>query len=341
MRPEVGHMALLTEVFTLMPANLTPQFRKAEEEYRQAQSVPAKIEALEEMLRLIPKHKGTEHVQGDIKRRLAKLRTAAVQKKGKGGPDPFHIEKHGAGQIVTVGAPNSGKSALVAAVTKARTNVAAFPFATHAPVPGMVLFEDVQVQLVDMPPVTADGFIPGMIGALRNADALAVCLDLSADDLLEQSDTCFGAMSDRGLVRQGEELEEGFEAKPMLVVGTKMDAAGAADNLQVLRELRPDLAAILPVSAETGEGLERFAADCFEILDVVRVYSKQPGKPADIDDPFTLRRGSTVMDLAAAIHRDMVQELKYARIWGSGKFDGQTVQRDHVLADRDVVELHV
>jgi len=324
-----------------MPANLTPQFRKAEEVYRLASTAPEKIAALEEMLRLVPKHKGTEHVQGDIKSRLAKLRKAGEQRKGKGGPDPFHVEKHGAGQFAVVGAPNVGKSALVAAVSEARVNVAAYPFATHAPAPGMMAFKDIQIQLVDLPPVTSDGMPTGMMGTLRNADGILVCLDLSADDLLEQADICFGLMAARGLVPLGAELPEGGEAKPMLLLGTKADADHAMENLEVLRELRPDLGDLLATSAEQGAGLAELAQRCFEMLDIVRVYSKQPGEPADIDDPFTLSRGSTVVDLARAVHGDFAGSLRYARIWGSGKFDGQTVQRDHILADKDIVELHV
>lgn len=324
-----------------MPANLTPQYRRAEEAFRQARSGPERIEALEEMLRVIPKHKGTEHIQGDLRRRLAKLRAGETQRKAKGGVDVFFVEKHGAGQIVVVGAPNSGKSALVGAVSNARVNVAAFPFATHAPVPGMMPHEDIQIQLLDMPPITPDGFPTGMVGALVRADALIVCLDLSAADLLEQEDMCFGGMAARGLVRARPGLPEEAQAKPMLTVGTKADLDGAADNMEVLLELKPEAAPILPTSAETGTGLAELAVRCFEALDIVRIYSKQPGKQPDMADPFTLPRGSTVVELARAVHREIADDLRYARIWGSGKFDGQTVPRDHVLADGDVIELHV
>ena len=324
-----------------MPANLTPQYRRAEEAFRSARTTPGKIEAIEEMLRLIPKHKGTEHIQGDLKRRLAKLRATDPQKRGKSGVDIFFVEKHGAGQIVVIGTPNSGKSALIGAVSNARVNVAAFPYATHAPVPGMMPFEDIQIQLVDMPPVTADGFPTGMVGALVRADVLIVCLDLSADDLLEQAEVCLGAMAERGIHRAGTGVLDEVQVKPMLLVGTKLDLEGAVDNLAVLHELRPDLEPILPTSAESGEGLGDLAVRCFGTLDVVRIYSKQPGKPADMEDPFTLPRGSTVIDFARAVHREVAEDLRYARIWGSGKFDGQTVQRDHGLADGDVIELHV
>ncbi|MGC9359323.1 MAG: TGS domain-containing protein [Anaerolineae bacterium] len=79
----------------------------------------------------------------------------------------------------------------------------------------------------------------------------------------------------------------------------------------------------------------------FERLGVIRVYSKAPGRPPDLDAPFTLEEGSTVADLAAKVHRDFYDQLKSARIWGKGVHDGQMVSRDHVLADGDIVELHV
>jgi ribosome-interacting GTPase 1 len=202
-------------------------------------------------------------------------------------------------------------------------------------------YEDIQIQLVDLPPFTADGIIPGMTGALRATDALMVCLDLAADDLLDQAEVCLRVMASRGLVPDWEEAPEGGQAKPMLTVGTKVDVPAAADNLKILRELKPELPEIVPASVENGSGLDELRARCFRILDIVRVYSKQPGKPPDMDQPFTLRRGSTVLDLAREIHREMAEHLNFARIWGSGKFDGQTVQRDHALVDGDVIEIHV
>ncbi len=324
-----------------MPANVTPQYRAAEKAFREAHTVPEKIAALEEMYATIPKHKGTEKMQADIKRRLAKLRTAAKQAKGKAGVDPFHVERHGAGQLVLVGMPNAGKSALVKAVSGAPVKVAPYPFATHGPVPGMMPFEDVQMQLVDMPPVTQDGLVPGMLGTVRAADGVLLVADLAASDLMEQMDTCLEVLATRGVVPEGTEPPEGGQAMKMLFVGTKRDADQAEENFEALRELRPDLLPMLSTSAETGRGLDTLAARCFEMLDVVRIYSKEPGKPADMDRPFVLPRGSTVLDLASEIHRDMAEHLKRARIWGSEKYDGQPVQQDHVLADRDVIELHV
>ncbi len=323
-----------------MPANLTPMYRKAEESFRQAKTAAEKIAALEEMYATIPKHKGTEKMQADIKRRLSKFREAAEQGKGRGGLDIFHVERHGAGQFVLIGTPNSGKSALVGALTKAHVTVAPYPFSTHAPVPGMMPFEDIQIQLVDMPPVTADGFVPGMTGAVRAANGLLVCIDLS-EDVLGQVDVCFGVLEGRGVVPVGKPIPEGGAAMKMFLVGTKLDLPGAAENFQALKGLVAAATPMAATSAQTWQGLGEVPRGCFELLDVVRIYSKEPGKPADMKAPFVLARGSTVLDLAAAIHKDLAQNLKRARIWGVGQYEGAPVQRNHVLSDRDVLELHV
>ena len=324
-----------------MPANLTPDYLNAEKAFRQAKTPAEKIAALEEMYATIPKHKGTDKMQADIKRRLAKFRQAAREARGKGGVDPFHVDKHGAGQFVLVGTPNVGKSALVHAVSGAHVKVAPYPFSTHGPVPGMMPLEDIQIQLVDLPPVTRDGLVSGMLGTVRAADGILLVADLSATDLLDQVEVCLEVLAARGVVPAPAEPPEGGQAMTMLLVGTKVDVDPAAENFEALADLRPDLPPMLATSAETREGLDDLARRCFEMLAVVRVYSKEPGKPADMDRPFVLPRGSTVLDMAAAVHRDFAQHLKRARIWGDGMYDGQPVQQDHVLSDQDVIELHV
>jgi len=324
-----------------MPANLPPDYHKAEARFRRAGTPAEKIAALEEMYARLPKHKGTDKIQADLRRKMAKVRQAAQEARGKGGVDPFHVERHGAGGFALVGTPNAGKSALVHAVSGAPVKVAPYPFATHGPVPGMMPFEDIQIQLIDLPPLTRDGLVPGMLGTVRAADGLLLVADLSATDLLEQIDTVLEVLSARGVVPAPAEPPEGGQASPVLLVGTKVDVDPARDNLAALRDLRPDLPPALAVSAETGEGLDALARRCFEMLDVVRVYSKEPGKPADMEKPFVLPRGSTVRDMASAVHRDFARHLKRARIWGEGMYDGQPVQQDHVLSDTDVIELHV
>jgi uncharacterized protein len=324
-----------------MTLNLTPMYHKAEEKFRQAITNAEKIAALEEMYALLPKHKASEKMQAELKQKLSRLRAAGESPRRGGAIDTFHVEKQGAGQVVLVGTPNCGKSSLVGALTKAHVNIAPYPFATHLPVPGMMSFEDIQIQLVDTPPITPDGTPGGMTGTFRNADILLLTIDLAAADVLEQVDACLGVLAERGLVPPGREAPEGGMTKRMLLAGTKLDLPAAAGNFDALKELHAGLAPMVAVSATTFHGLGEIPRMCFRMLDIVRVYSKEPGKPPDMNRPFILPQGSNVLDLAAAIHRDIAQNLKRARIWGSNVYDGQPVQRDHVLVDKDVLELHV
>jgi ribosome-interacting GTPase 1 len=332
-----------------MPANLTPQYLKAEQVYKEAKTTEDKIAALEEMLSVIPKHKGTDHLQADLKRRLARLRDEAEKPKAKKTFDPFRVEKSGAGQILLLGAPNSGKSALVARFTNAPTQPAPFPFATQGPIPGMLRFEDVQVQLVDLPPVTPDYFPGGLLGLIKSSDGILLLADLGSESVLEDVEAILAKLEESRVrladpavpEARGEESEVLVTRLPVLLLATKADLPEARERLEVLRDLYRGRFDPIPVSVESGEGLDALPAAVFRMLDRVRIYSKEPGKPPDRTSPFVLGRGATILDLAAKIHRDFPDHLRQARVWGSARFDGQAVEKSHVLADGDVVELHV
>jgi len=325
-----------------MPANLTPAYKDAEERFRAAESNEDKIAALEEMLRVIPKHKGTEGLQSDLKRKLSHFREAATQKKSSGHVDIFHIPRSGAGQVVLLGMPNTGKSAILAALTKAKVVVADFPFATQVPVPGMVRYEDVQIQLVDMPPITAEYSAPGQVGTYRNGDLIAVVIDLS-QDVEEQILILTDFLESRKLLADGKtpavDDQGNAQGRKAVCLCTKADLApeGAFD---LVKRSCDKMAEFLRLSIPTGEGLDKLGEMLFRQLGILRVYAKPPGKPADMKDPFTVPVGSTVQDLAEAIHRELAEKLKSARIWGTGVYDGQSVHLTHVLHDKDVVELH-
>lgn len=340
-----------------MPANLTPQYLKAEQVYKEARTAEDKIAALEEMLAVIPKHKGTDHLQADLRRRLSRLREEATKPKAKKAYDPFRLEKGGAGQVVLLGAPNAGKSAVVLRLSNAPTQSTPFPFATQGPVPGMMAFEDVQVQLVDLPPITAEFFPKGMMGLIKGADGALLVADLAAESVLDDLEAILRALDEGRVDLLDPELpppaapaQEGEEEAvpsrlrtrlPAMLLASKADAPGAADRLALLWELFADRFAPVTLSTVTGEGFDELPGRVFRMLDRIRVYSKEPGKPPDMTQPFVLKRGSTVLDLAARIHRDFPDHLREARIWGSARFGGQAVQRDHVLVEKDIVELHV
>ncbi len=325
-----------------MPANLTPEYFKAEEWFRSATTNQEKILALERMLAVMPKHKGTDHLKADLRRKLSKLKETATQKKSGSHTDIFHVPRSGAGQIVLLGTPNCGKSSIVAALTNAKANVADFPFATSTPVPGMVTFEDVQIQLVDMPPVTADYIAPGQVGTYRNCDRIAIVIDLSGD-IQEQLRICLDFLESRSLLIDSEtpayDNQGNALGKKAFCICTKADIANEG-ALETLKNSCKHSFEFIEISSVTGAELEKLSAKFFEILGIIRIYAKPPGKPADMTDPFTLPVGSTVMDLATTVHRQLAEKLKSARIWGTGVYDGQNAQRNHVLNDKDIIELH-
>ena len=326
-----------------MPANLTPDYLKAEQWFREATTTEEKILALEEMMRVIPKHKGTDHMRAELRKKYSALKESAEKrKKASHGPDPFHIPKSGAGQVVLLGLPNSGKSAIVAALTHAKTQVADFPFATSVPVPGMTKFEDVHIEIVDMPPITAQYAAPGMVNTLRNCDLIGICVDLSGD-ITEQARVCFDFLESRRLLfdENNPMRDENGKllARKCFVIATKKDSAplDTVDNLkkQLTRQVET-----IAISVKDKASLDIMLADIFRLLDIVRVYAKKPGLEPDMTEPFVMPKGSTVIDLARSIHRELAEKLKSARCWGSGVHDGQNVHRTHILCDRDIIELH-
>ncbi len=328
-----------------MPANLTPAYRKAEAEFRAAKTTDEKIACLEAMLRLIPKHKGTDHMQADLKRQLSRLRKHREDGAKKQRKQPvFKVDKEGAGQTVLLGGPNAGKSQIVASLTNANVTVAEYPFATAIPQPGMMKFEDVQIQLVDTPPVTAEYMEPWVPDLVRRADVVGLVTDMGSDDFLDHLSAILGRMSTVkiGLVRRLPEPDEKRieTCRRAVVLANKMDLPGASDRLEILKEFFGKRFDIWPVVATGGSELEGLRERIFRRLEIIRVYTKQPGEKPDMNSPYTAPAGSTLVDVAVRIHREFEETLKSARIWGSGKYDGIHVKRDHVLDDRDIIELH-
>ncbi|MBN2456868.1 MAG: TGS domain-containing protein [Sedimentisphaerales bacterium] len=325
-----------------MPANLTPEYYKAEQWFRSATVNEEKILALEQMLRVIPKHKGTDHMRADLRRKLSKLKEAPTKKSGAKHVDIFHIPRSGSGQVVLLGTPNCGKSSIVATLTNAKVNVAEFPFATGGPVPGMMEFEDVQIQLIDMPPVTADYCAPGQVGTYRHCDLIAIVIDLSAE-IVEQLHSCLDFLQSRNLLidQKVNAVDSNGNAlgKRTFCICTKSDMA-KANALERLKSSCGYPFEFVEVSAKTGDGLDELPGKIFGLLGMIRIYAKPPGKPVDMKEPFTMPAGSTVMDLAQAIHRELAKKLKFARIWGTGVYDGQNAQRHHILNDKDIIEFH-
>ncbi len=314
-----------------MPANLPPQYFEVEKKFRLAKNAADKITALEEMLAIMPKHKGTDHLRADLRRKIARL-TQVSEKKAATQRASMLIDKEGAAQVVVIGLPNAGKSQLVATVTNASPTVAEYPFTTHVATPGMMEFKNIQIQLIDTPPLTEQSvgwWLPHMI---RRADALLLVVDLS-NAPLAQVEAILTELESR-------KIAIGDKVKA-LIVGNKLDLPNASESYLSLDNKYQGQLPVIAVSAREGIGLEELKRKIYQVLDIIRVYTKVPGRKPDFTDPIILDRGSTLEDAAASVHKDFAAKLKYARIWGSGKHDGIMAKRDHILHDGDIIELHL
>lgn len=330
-----------------MAVNLPPQYHDAEARYKKAQTPEDKLAALKEMWVILPKHKASEKVQADLKTKISELTDQIEQARlgpKKAAPGTYKFPRQGAGQVVFLGPPNAGKSLLLSKLTKAMPAVAPYPFTTREPTPGMMDYEDVRLQLIDLPPITADAYEPFITDITRAADAALLFLDLSDDDGPAATQAVIDRLKEarRELAPPGSSPPDdpAVYALPTLLVANKCDDEAAELRLELGRESLPKGLQVRVISAERGDGLAELRPAIYESLGVMRIYTKQPGKPADMTSPFTPLIGSTVAELAGRVHRDLEEAVKSARVWGSGAFDGQTVGRDHVLRDRDVVELH-
>ncbi|MBN1855131.1 MAG: 50S ribosome-binding GTPase [Pirellulales bacterium] len=329
-----------------MPANLTPQYHKAEEEYRRAATPEEELRCLQAMLREMPKHKGTDRLQADVKQKISKLKKECeaqrtAKKKGHG----IRIPRQGAGRAVVLGGPNAGKSQLLRSVTRAHPEVAVYPFTTVEPVPGMMPYEDVLIQLIDTPPITRDVFDPVTQGLIRGADLALLLVDLGSDNGMDQCLELIARLdqSKTRLARSSslDENDIGLSFTRTFLVPNKIDLEDAPLRWEIFQEESPLDFETFVISAERGTGLEDLRKAVFDALDVIRVYTKLPtAKEADLDRPYTIRRGGTLGEVALMIHQDFARELKFARVWGPEVHDGTVVKSDYVLHDRDVIELH-
>ncbi len=340
-----------------MPTNVTPEYKKAEEAYREAREPGERLACLREMFRTIPKHKGTEHLQADIKTRIKQLseELAGPKKGGRRSGPALVVRSEGAAQLCLLGPPNAGKSSLHARLTGSHSDVGPYPYTTHLPVPGMLPYEDVHFQLVDLPPVSGEFMEPWFVNALQPADAALLVVDISDPDCLEQVPVLLERLAEKkvfltpawpGLESQepqdSDDPEDPFRLDlPTVLIANKSDLDPDPEEVEILEELLGLRYPTLTMSAKTGDGLDELGSFLFGALEIVRVYTKTPGKPADDDKPFTVRRGGTVLDVARLVHKDIARGLKFARMWGTEVFDGQQVGPDHLVSDGDLVELHL
>lgn len=344
-----------------MPANLSPDYKKAEQAFRAARDDAERLGCLRDMLRTIPKHKGTEHLQADIKSRIKQLtEELAGPRKGAARSGPVHsVRREGAAQIALLGPPNAGKSSLHVELTGSRADIGPYPHTTHAPMPGMLAYDDIHFQLIDLPPISADFFEPWFVNALQPADAALLVVDISDPECTDHVVSILDRLEERKITlsahwpaggqapANANDIEDERALDPFrlflpaLLVANKIDRNPDPEDIRVLKELTGVSFPAQAVSVESGQGLHALGRFLFTQLEVVRVYTKAPGKPAEMDRPFTLRSGASVLDVARLVHKDIAGSLRYARAWGGNVFDGQQVGPEHRVIDGDIVELHM
>ena len=328
-----------------MPTNLPPDFYEAERRFRLAKSPSEKIACLEEMLSIIPKHKGTDHIRADYRRQISKLKTTSrTQKGGSVHVSAFRIDREGPGQVVVLGPTNVGKSALVEKLTNAAPEVSSNPYTTWKPTPGMMQVDNVQIHLIDTPPLDREYLEPELVDLVRRADLVLIMLDLQTHPD-QQLESTFKILTENRIfpahMRENYSGDEYVWFVPVIVLTNKCDDESLDEICQVFRELLEDEWPILSISALTGRNLDQLKQAVFDSLNILRVYSKPPGEEPDFSKPVVMKKGATLEDFTKEIHKDFHEKLKFAKVWGSTMFDGQMVQRDYVLQDGDVVELHI
>jgi len=326
-----------------MPTNLPPEYHHVETQYKAAESESEKIRLLEELISTVPKHKGTDKLRADLRRRLSKLKNAAQSKKsGSKHESAFHVDKEGAGQVAVVGHANTGKSLLVSSLTHADPDVEEYPFSTWVPTPGMMSTGGIQIELIDTPPLNRDYVEHELIDLIRRSDLILVLVDVLAFPIKQLEETVQFLEEHRIIAaHRKHETEDQIRNTfvPFIVGVTKVDDESAMEEFSVFEELFGDEWDLLPISLSTRKNLDSLQNSIIQTLGLMRVYSKPPGKPPDMTAPFVLKIGSTVDDFAVQVHRDIMENLKTARVWGTGVFDGQQVSRDHILHEGDIVEL--
>ena len=326
-----------------MPANLPPQYFEAEKRFRSAREPEEKIAALEAMLAIMPRHKGTDKLHAMLRQKIARFSQEAEKKYATARRAGFYVGKEGAGQVMLVGSANAGKSQLLAVLTEAIPEIAEYPFTTKTPIPGMMKFEDIQIQLVDTPPIGRKEVRVLLSNVLRNTDLIAILIDLSREPISQVEAALQGLKEARiePLIDDETQVTPGSYPRKMLIVGNKNELAGSNKNWERLRSQYTKLFPLVSISAREGSGLEEFKRAVYQALNIIRVYTKTPGSKADLTDPMILEKGSTLGEAAESLNKDFYQNLKYAVVWGSGKYDGQRVSKGHVLQEGDIVEFHI
>ena len=290
-----------------MPINANPHYLKAEQEYLLADTKAKKIKALKKMISLAPKHKGSENLRKELKRRLAKLKYAHEKEKKKARSTKESLKKEADATVCILGFANSGKSSLLSLLTNAKPKISRIPFTTTRPEQGVYDYDGCKIQVIEIP-------------ALEKANLEYLSFSRSSNLIVF-------------LVTNKEEFKKAkvklleLRIKKYLLVQNKKDIS-KLNNTKI------------SISCKNKKGIEELKKEIFSNLGLIRVYTKEKFRKRE--EPVILEKDSTIRDLARKIHKDFLQKFDYALIWGpSAKFSGQRTGFDHVLKDQDLVEIYL
>jgi len=390
----------------LSPTNVTPEFDKQRQIYEDTEDLAQRIKELEKLLTMAPRHKGAERMVGDYRKKLAKLKAEFEKRReqerarrGGGGSDEGAIRKEGAGQVCLIGVTNCGKSALINSVTNAELTVAEYPHSTPIPTPAMMILEDVNIQLIELPGLFDGSYDTGIgrqsLAVARNTDCIALVIDLS-QDIETQMSIILGELDKArirlnreatavrvervgsgGLMIYGKQLYEGniqevydyLEARRVtniivrfqkpatynqlmdamdssvayvraLVIATKGDSPGSEERFKILEEKYGRRFDIIPTSVESKENLDGMKWALYNHLDILRVYTKIPGKKHE-KKPLVLPVGSVVEDAAEKVHKELFIERFRAAviIRETDKIRRRQVGLNYPLQEGDILQL--
>ena len=331
-----------------MPANLPPQYYALEKEFNKETDLHEKLRMAQELLTIMPKHKGTDKLQAEMKAKISKLKKQiddGGKKSGIRHADPHsHIDKEGAGQIILIGPPNSGKSSLLESLTNAKPLIADYPFATREPMTGMMFYETVHLQLIDTPAISDDQTPPYLPNLIRQADIVVLICDISADNFEDCIREAIDYLGQKNIILTSNPVAQGDDTrmvyKKTIIAANKYLEDESGQGLEELRKKHTDFI-IVPVSILDDESLNKFKTEIFRALNIIRVYTKRIGHEVEFVDPIILPVGGTVEDAAVMLHKDFAYKLQFAKVWGKGKFEGQRVKNSYTLSDGDIIEFHI
>ncbi len=318
-----------------MPANLPQIYHKIEGRLKFAATPEEKISILKEMLAVMPKHKGTDGLRAELNSKIAKLKKEAKKKPQARRLDMNYVPKMGIAQVVLMGAPNSGKSTVLSKLTNAEPEVASYPFTTQKPDVGMIEFENVQIQLVDTPPLYENFHPPWLLALGRISDVIIGLIDGSKANPAKELDSLLSRLEQGLIFLESKDYYTGDEL--MKKNGFIIISRSGDRDLELFDKKYGERLNFL--SFDLNSDLEALKKNIYNSLNLIRIYTKPPGKEADFTEPVVLREGATVLDAAYHIHKDFADRMKYTKLWRGDKNPRQ-VGPEEVLMEGDVVEFH-